>query len=245
MLGNRFIAALLAGVAMLTVPRLASASNPYLEVPAEHEAEQSRAHYYANLADAEAFAELARRGVPFVRSTQPAPGVRSPIRLTGPLRGVSIHSSLPVEQRAQSRFEILDARLALALDDFCQLLTLHDVVEVVHFTMYRPPAETAGDSGSPQTRHPGGMAIDIGALRKRSGRWLAVGPHWSSEVGRKTCGAGARDLLGRAARELVSIVCEAADLRIFHYLLTPHFDAAHFDHLHLEIKPGVKWFLVN
>jgi len=28
-------------------------------------------------------------------------------------------------------------------------------------------------------------------------------------------------------------------------MLTPHFDPAHADHLHLEIKPQVKWFLVN
>jgi hypothetical protein len=27
--------------------------------------------------------------------------------------------------------------------------------------------------------------------------------------------------------------------------LTPHFDQAHADHLHMEIKPGVKWFLIN
>ena len=43
----------------------------------------------------------------------------------------------------------------------------------------------------------------------------------------------------------MSIVCEAADARIFTYMLSPHFDKAHSDHLHLEIKPQVKWFLVN
>jgi hypothetical protein len=28
-------------------------------------------------------------------------------------------------------------------------------------------------------------------------------------------------------------------------MLSPHYDGAHADHWHLEIKPGVKWFLVN
>jgi hypothetical protein len=44
---------------------------------------------------------------------------------------------------------------------------------------------------------------------------------------------------------LVSILCETSDQRVFHYMLSPHFNDEHHDHFHLEIKPGVKWFLVN
>jgi hypothetical protein len=40
-------------------------------------------------------------------------------------------------------------------------------------------------------------------------------------------------------------VCEAKDLRLFHAILTPHFNRAHSDHLHLEIKPDTAWFLVH
>jgi hypothetical protein len=43
----------------------------------------------------------------------------------------------------------------------------------------------------------------------------------------------------------MSILCEAADERLFHVMLTPHFNAAHRDHWHLEIKTDVKWFLVH
>jgi hypothetical protein len=223
----------------------AFAANKYLEIPAGDEVQTSRAHKYANLSNAEAFAELARRAVPYEPAVAPAPGVRAPIRLRGPLNGVWIHSSLPEAERASSPFEILDARLALALDDFTALLERHGIVEIVHFTMYRPAGTLTEDPNAPQTRHPGGMAIDVGGFKKQNGQWLAVGPHWPSAVGAQTCGRGARSLKSRAARELVSIVCEASDLRIFHYILTPHFDPAHSDHLHLEIKPHVKWFLVN
>jgi hypothetical protein len=223
----------------------AAASNKYLEIPAGPEAETSRAHQYANLSNSEAYAELARRGIGYRPATPPQPGVRAPIRLTGPLNGVLIHSSLPPEERATTPFEILDARLALALDDFTALLARHGVVEIVHFTMYRPAGALTADPNLPQSRHPGGMAIDVGGLKKQNGQWLAIGPHWPASVGAQTCGRGARSLKSRAARELVSIVCEAADLRIFHYMLTPHFDPAHADHLHLEIKASVKWFLVN
>jgi len=222
----------------------ANASNKYLEIPPEEEAMSSRAYYYANLSNEEALAELKRRGIPY-KEVDPVPGVRLAIRLTGRLHGVWIHSVLPAEQRKTTPFEILDARLAIALDDFCELLAAHGFVEVVHFTMYRPPHEGPVKKGEYQHRHPGGMAIDLGALKKRTGHWIAVGPHWPAELGAKSCGKDGRKLHGRRGRELLSVACEASDLRIFHYMLTPHFDDAHSDHLHLEIKVGVKWFLVN
>ena len=218
--------------------------NAYLEVPDRAFAESTLAYRYANLSDEEALAELARRRIDWVPAKPPLPGVRTPIRLAGPLRGVSIHSSLPPAERADSAFEILDARLALALDDFCALLGRHDIVELVHYTMYRPPAETPAEGQKP-IRHPAGLAIDVGALRKRDGSWLAVGPHWPSNIGAKTCGDGAVEHWTREARELVSIVCEATDERLFHFALTPDFDAAHADHVHLEIKPQAHSFIVN
>jgi hypothetical protein len=224
---------------------IAHASNKHLEVPADAEATAAAAYRYANATDAQVLAELAARRIPHERINPPPAGVRLPLRLTGPLSGVNVHSTLPPEQRQKSPFEIMDARLALALDDLCRILAQHEIVELVHFTIYRPPGGESDGSGAAQTRHPGGMAIDVGALRKKTGQWLTVKKHWSPAIGAKTCGPGARKLEQEPGRELVSLVCEAADRRVFHYMLTPHFNAAHADHLHLEIKPGVKWFLVN
>lgn len=221
------------------------ASNKYLELPDVQELTRSPAHRYANMGNDEVLAELRARGVPFMQTAAPQPGVRLPIRLTGRIHGVWIHSVLPEAERATTPFEILDGRLALALDDFSKILERHDIVEVIHFTMYRPAQTATHGKDVQHFRHPGGLAIDVGALKKRSGHWLAVGPHWPSQIGGKTCGTGARSLLARRGRELMSIVCEAADQRIFHFTLTPHFDQAHADHLHMEIKPGVKWFLIN
>ena len=203
------------------------------------------AYRHANLDNEQAYAELDKRGIPYELAEPPMGGVRAPIRLTGPLHGVTIHSSLPAAKRRTSPFEILDARLALALDDFCRILAHHDVVEVVHFTMYRPSPELPADPHGMRFRHAGGLAIDVGALRKKNGQWLRVGRDWSSKVGAKTCGPGARHLDDPEGRELQSILCEAADQRLFTYMLTPHFNKAHHDHMHLEVKPGVKWFLVN
>jgi hypothetical protein len=48
-----------------------------------------------------------------------------------------------------------------------------------------------------------------------------------------------------AARELRAIVCEAAAQHIFTSILTPNYDRAHKNHLHLEVTPGVQWQLVR
>lgn len=234
-----------AGIAALgTFVRAVPAQTNGLTILSAAEAQTSRAWQYADLDDDAALGELERRRISFERVAS-APGVSCPIRLRGPLHGVTIHSVLPAEERTTSVFEILDARLALALDDFAKILSHHDVVELVHFTMYRPTDKDAEETVHGLSRHPGGMAIDVGALRKRTGTKLTVGVDWSPEIGARTCGRTARKLSTRLGRELQSIACEAADARIFHSILTPHFNRAHHDHLHLEIRPQTRWFLVH
>lgn len=353
----------------------ARAFSPYLVVPDPAVAEASPAYRYANMSDDEALAELDRRKILYTRLDATA-GVRAPVRLTGRLHGVNIHSSLPPEQRVVSMFEILDARLALALDDFAAVLERHDIDEVVHYTMYRPnvaptahgaeedpeagrpagrsrashaagkpsaqpvkgpaakapapakPQASLGGKGtlegakgrkalpglkqkgpaplvakpeqiiagkpagkavaaplakgkgaatapaakpvvgtkrpvgpvahrepssglhqttwaSPGTRHPAGLAIDVGLLHKRDGRWLSVARHFRGHIGAKTCGDGAPVPEDPDARELRALVCESADLGVFTYVLTPDYNAAHADHFHMEIRPGVRWFLYH
>lgn len=357
----------LLGATLLATAEPAIAASSSLEVPPREETLASPAYRYANMTNEEAFAELDRRGVPY-KTVGPHGSVRAPVRLTGKLHGVDIHGSGPVEQRDTSLFEVLDARLALALDDFAVILERHDVVELVHYTMYRPnvpdpsaqpaapapaakeeakeapkgtktakangtkgekarpkkkraelegkatkadksrrakssapkkeiafdddhegakkgpakkpaakpaakpapkkeptkkaPAPSKADkkegAGSkakkplttekphgkwapPGTRHPAGLAIDVGALRKKDGTVLSVAQHFGGKIGDATCGGSFPD--GAEGRELHSILCQAKDSAVFTYALTPHYNADHADHFHLEIKPGVEWFM--
>jgi hypothetical protein len=236
----------------------ARAADPFLTVLPAAEALSAPAQRHARLTKAEALSALRERGVAFVEVPEgEAPGVLVPVRLTGPLGGVWFRSSDPESVRRRSRYEILDARLALTLGDWAELLRHHDVEEVRHFGLYRPdlppdpkrkkrarpaPVPSAGQATS---RHPAGLAIDVAAFRKRDGTWLRVADQFYGRVGTRTCGAGAPRPAYSDARELRSIVCEAADAKVFTYVLTPNYNAAHRDHFHLEVKGGVPWVLVH
>jgi D-alanyl-D-alanine dipeptidase len=128
-----------AAAAALLLPLAAQAFDPYLVTPSAATLDQSPAFRHANMSAEAALDELRSRGVLF-QVEGAARGVQTPLRLTGRLHGVHVHSALPDAQRTTTPFEICDARLALALDDFASILEKHDIDEVIHFSMYRPAA---------------------------------------------------------------------------------------------------------
>src|SRR6476469_3118389 len=105
--------------ALAASERQAGAHEPDVEAP--EDASATPAVKYASLDQTACEAELGRRGVPFTPVAD-ARGVLAPVRLTGPLHGVTYRSTLPEKQRASSPWEILDCRLVLALDDFAEVL---------------------------------------------------------------------------------------------------------------------------
>jgi hypothetical protein len=199
---------------------------------------------YAGLDRARCEAELVHRAIPHARVAD-ARGVLAPVRLTGPLRGVQFHSVLPASQRATSPYEVMDCRLVLALDDFAEILSKHGVVEVVHLSAYRPPAKT-WPASKVASRHPGALALDVGAFVLRDGSRLDVEKDFHGRIGAKTCGPGTGPSPATPeATTLRSIVCEAADRHLFNVALTPDYNWQHRNHLHLEVTAGVRWFLVH
>lgn len=193
---------------------------------------------YAAMTQDECEAELTTRGIPFHRET--AKGVLAPVRLDGPLHGVTFRTNEKAEQRATTIWEIADCRLVLALDDFSQILAAHDIVEVRHYSMYRKapdrwPADKIG------TRHTGGLALDAARFIKSDGSTLDVLDDFKGRRHRKVCGKEAPKGKTEAARELREIVCAALDVGMFSVILTPNFNRAHRNHFHLEVTPGVKW----
>jgi len=219
----------LAALALVLSARMAAAD----ELPAVR---------YASLTQDDCEAELTKRDIAFSRES--AKGVLAPVRLGGPLHGVTFRTNLREAARATTIWEIADCRLVLALDDFAAILAAHDIVGVRHYSMYRAapdswPADRLG------TRHNGGLALDAAHFIKSDGTALDVLADFKGRRGRKVCGPKAGKGRTPAARELREIVCGAADAGLFNVILTPNYNRAHRNHFHLEVTAGVRWQMVR
>ena len=199
------------------------------------------ANNYAKLDKTACEAELVSRGIAF-KSEASAKGVLAPVRLTGPLHGVTFHSPLSPEKRAVQPWDILDCRLVLALDDFSQILAKHDVVDVTHFSVYRPPILKPNVVTAKQ--HGGALAIDAAIFTKKDGTKLQVEKDFHGRIGAQTCGQGVPTPSNPEAAALRDIVCTAADQKLFNVVLTPDYNWAHRNHFHLEVS-GAAYFLVR
>jgi hypothetical protein len=201
---------------------------------------------YARLDAAECENELRRREIAFV-AAEATPGVLAPVRLRGPLHaGVSIHSVLPPPARARAAMEIFDCRLVLALDDFAGLLAAHDIVEMTHLSAFRSRAAHGCTPKYAGKQHCAALAVDVRSFAKKDGSVLSVERDFHGRVGQSTCADGSRpNPETPAAKELWGLVCDAAARGIFHVILTPNFNAQHYNHMHLEITPDAGWMLVR
>ncbi|WP_437282421.1 extensin family protein [Sorangium sp. So ce375] len=109
----------------------------------------SRAATYGGLSADACDREMKRRGIPHAPA-RGAPLVDRPIRITGPLHGVTFRGDGVAKPRSASPFDIADCRLVLALDDLATFLATRGVVEVVHFSMHRPaPAGAVAPAKAP------------------------------------------------------------------------------------------------
>lgn len=215
--------------------------DPHFEVPGDFAS--TAAYRYGQLSRERCEAELKKRGIAFRRES--ARGVAAPVRLLGPLRGVSFYGEGTKETRAQSPHEIADCRLVLALDDCAVILSRYGIVEVRHYSMYRLPPPSWPRS-RPATRHLGAVAIDAGQFIKKDGSVLDVDRHFHGAIGAKTCGPGAAPRPATPeARELRALLCEIVAAHLFNVVLTPNYNQPHKNHFHLEVTAGKEWFLVH
>jgi hypothetical protein len=206
---------------------------------------------YAALDGAECVAELTRRRIAF-DPVRRAPGVLSPVRLPEGVGGVVYRTALPALERAHSPYDVFDCRLALGLYDLSQILVGRGVDEVIMHSAWRPSSSGVAHPRRAR-RHAGGLAIDITSLhlapspREPAGRWIEIERSWVAAIGRPPCGSGASPIVPSTddARMVREVVCAAAGKHLFTSVLTPNYDRAHKNHVHLELTPEVAWHLVR
>lgn len=205
-------------------------------------AAQTKAYRRAQMDSATCLAELARLHIGFKR-TGPARGVQTPVRLTGKIGGIRF--STGASRPNQSPYEVFDCRMVVALADFAPVLRAHGVKEVRFSSGWRPPP-ASWPIGKAGRRHPGGLAIDIHRFELEGGGSLDVDKDFDGKLDAPVCGPRvSRPPATPNGRALRSIVCTAAEMRLFQSILTPNFNRAHKNHLHIELVVGVRWFILS
>jgi hypothetical protein len=208
-------------------------------LPPRESLPKSSATRLARLSPGQCKAELLKRGIKSKPAGRASPGVAAPLRLDGPLRGVRF-----VTPGKKSVYGILDCRLALALDQLGELLAQRGVAEVHVDNMYRPKAKLPGRRKPSQ--HSYGLAVDIYGFALTSGQKLEVEADWQGDLGTPPCGPDSRVTDPRdGAVTLRNLFCDVARSGLFHHLLTPSYDLAHKNHLHLDIKRDSHELLVK
>lgn len=192
----------------------------------------------ANLSAASCAAILQAHHVPF-HPLDPgeAEGVEIPIRLDGPVAGVRIAS------RGHSELhEIVDCRLAVAVLAWSPELRAAGVRALLHYSVFRPGARVA--TTGRRSGHAGALAIDLAVVEMDDGTEHEVLTAWEARArGAPPCEGAFEE--GPVSATLRRLVCGVAGEELFQVVLTPHFDAAHANHVHLELRPGVPWQYVR
>ena len=227
-----------AGALLTTTAGSAVAGSRFAFEPATPELK--RAVQYAVMSSELCLAELQDRGVPF-EPAEAKRGVETPIRLSGAVRGITYTPTYRDDPRPPGPWTILDCRLALAIDDMSRTLAAHGVVAAEYLSLYRPGLTKPG------VRHPAGRAIDLATVSFADGRTYSVKNDFHGRSGAQTCGTGAEapraDTDG--ARFWRDIMCDIDAEGSFNLALSPNHDYAHRDHLHLEVRSGIHWFLIQ
>jgi len=214
-------------------------SYPFQEPIEPQDAGSVPAMRFAKLTSGQCRAELRKRKLSTKPARRAAPGVATPLRISGPLHGVEF-----LAPGARSVYGTLDCRLLLALDELAQVLERHGVIRVHVDNLYRPRAHLPGKRK--RSQHAYGLAADIRALELSDGRQLVVERDWSGPIASAPCGpSSALAVENEQAVALRNIVCDVVRQGVFHHVLTPSYDAAHVDHVHLDIKRDARTIIVR
>lgn len=184
----------------------------------------------ANLSPTWCARELRAKKYPFKR-VGPLKGIATPVRVDGEIEGVKFR--VPGNK---SKFGVLDCRLALTLVDFARFLKASGVTQVTVDNFYRPNARLPS-SRSKRSQHAYGLAIDLTSFTLQDGRTLDVEDDWGASTESEPCGphAALTHATGNTL-ELRELVCNLVAQQIFNHHLTPSYNSAHRNHLHLDVK---------
>jgi len=182
----------------------------------------------------ECHAFLRESEVPYVPvSRRDAPAVEIPVRITGPIAGVTWRIPWS-ENESTDIHTIWDCRMVAAMVPFTRWLASYGVVEIAYFSSLRGGKAVRG---KPRSQHNVGLAVDFLGYRKAGGELMKVEDNYKKRRLR-SCPAVAAAPSSRASSSEIyhALVCEGVRHGLLHTILTPDHDRAHYNHLHLDLK---------
>jgi len=162
----------------------------------------------------------------------PTWGIKYPVKIHSTIGGVRYR-----HRSNHATYSIMDCRLAVSLHGWSKILKQYGVYEVVHMRIYSPGA-TVRKTGK-LSGHSWGLAIDVAQFKSRQYGELNVKYDWSDQR-RNISPCIKSPKSSQALRLLRAIVCQTANRQLFAMILTPHYNRAHHDHLHIELSPRLR-----
>ena len=177
---------------------------------------------FSSSAEASCVDELRERRVSFRRVS--IRDVSEAVELTGPLEGVVFR---PWHDRPLRVSCTLLKRLRTASQKWFAL-----GVREVRYSTGTKRRRIAGTNTL--SSHTYGLAIDVHAFRTHSGAWVSVRDDYEQGLGHDG------DCMGEPLTEggalLRYIECHSLQQSGFRYVLSPDYDARHYNHFHMEVK---------
>ena len=178
---------------------------------------------------------LSAEHVAFVEAP-PTKGVRTPIRLRGPLGSISLQ--LRGRDSGSGEGPLLDCALARALLDVGPVFDAAGIRTLIYSGTYQYRQRRGG---SKLSEHAHGLAIDVHALVARDGTVYDVRRDFERGVGAWTmvaevdvCVGGPTTAPGRLLRQLA---CRLRAGSVLREVITADDNSDHDDHFHLEAFP--------
>lgn len=186
------------------------------------------------LSESDCFALLDKYEVGYQRLEKTGE-VQFPIQLTSPIRGISYKHT-----GNSDKFSVMDCRLAAALVGMVPVFEKYGVTTVNHMRAHSPGARIGGRGNV--SGHHYALALDIASVVTEGGETYEIVSDWKDRRrGAEVCETQDGD--SDKQRYLRNFICDTAKEDLFHWLLTPHYNKAHHDHLHIEIRDGVDYVL--
>lgn len=167
------------------------------------------------------------------------PGIEEPV-VVGPQFG-----ELALRHRGQSapKAVVADCEFALRLAAMAETLRPYDIRELIHLGIYNYRCIGGGHpatDGCRPSQHAFARALDIHELVDGEGRRFNVEDDWviTDDVACAPFGDAPMPHPEDPDALLREVACDLFQDGVFHIVLTPNYNAAHRNHLHVDVTPG-------